>query len=280
MLERGLSDEAVLAWAIRIPNCPTRYVSRQVTPRPTGRVMRRPDPSIVVRLGTESLVVLLSILAAFQLEEWRDDRAAFRVETAQLAAIRDDLLENQVRLDTVMTLQREVVESTRILTLLHLDATPRPSPDSIAGLIGRAGAWWRLEPVTAAYDAMVSSGDVTRLQSRSLLRELAAFSSDLRVEFEDQAESMALMAEMHRLQMEYGLGLLPSTAWQYLVGMDGSPSESAIASLVKDPRHAFLVLRRGRMEANRLELYQRLDGAIARLLRLLDNELAERGASS
>ena len=105
---------------------------------------------------------------------------------------------------------------------------------------------WRLEPVTAAYDAMVSSGDVTRLQSRSLLRELAAFSSDLRVEFEDQAESMALMVEMHRLQMEY----------------------------------AFLVLRRGRMQANRLELYQRLDRAIARLLRLLDNELAERGASS
>lgn len=118
---------------------------------------------VTVRLGVESLVVIFSILAAFQLEEWRDQRVAFQIETAQLAAIRDDLVENRARLDTVMVRQSEVVESSLLVMSIHTGALPSPPSDSLATLLANASSWWRLEPVTAAYDAMVSSGDVTRI---------------------------------------------------------------------------------------------------------------------
>ena len=240
--------------------------------------MGRASSGMAVRLATEALVVILSILAAFQLEEWREGRAAFRVETAQLDAIRDDLLETRIRMDTVLTLQRRVVESARLLSLIHAGALPTPPADSVASLIGRAGSWWRLEPVTSAYEALVSSGDVMRLSSRALLGELASFYSDLNIEFEDQAESMALLNEMRRIQMPYGLGVLPAGALENWGGI-GWLSESAISDLVRDPRHAHLVFMRGGLEMNRVELYERLDLKMERLLELLDSELARRRAT-
>ena len=237
------------------------------------------NPSeLAVRLGVESLVVILSILAAFQLEEWRDDRTAFGVETAQLSAIRGDLLENQLRLDTVSAAQRRAVESGRLLLALHRGTLSGPPADSIAELLDWATSWWRFEPVTGAYESMVNSGDVTRLQSRELMRELASFSGDLNAEFEDQVESMELLAEMRRIQMEYGLGIFSPTLRED-IGFGGATSTSDVEVVIRDPRYAHLVAIRTLMEKNRLDYYERLAGAMVRMLSLLEVELAERGAT-
>jgi len=242
--------------------------------------MKSRGSDVAIHLGMEALVVVVSILAAFQLEEWRDNRAALRIETAQLSAIRADVLENQVRLDTVSSIQRRVVESGQLLLQAHTGLRSDLAHDSIAELLSWATSWWRLEPVTGAYDAMVNSGDVTRLRSQELLRELASFAGDLNADFEDQVESMDLLAEMRRIQMQYGLDIYSRGFWKDL-GLSGAPSPtpSAVAAIIRDPRYAHLVAIRTLLETNRLEYYERLEGSMARMLRLLDQELALRGAT-
>jgi hypothetical protein len=235
-------------------------------------------PVFVGRLAAEALVVVVSILLAFQLEEWRDQRRAAELEKAQLSAIRDDLLENQVRLDTILARQRNVVQSSQILAAVHDGALPSPSSDSLAILLFRASQWWRFEPVTAAYDAMVSSGDVTRLRSRPLIQELASFSGDLDPEFEDQVESMDLLGEMRRIQMQYGLAAFPR-GFRENRGLEGDASREAMAELIRDPRLAYLVALRGALESGRLQLYERLEEGMNRMLELLDRELTQRGAT-
>lgn len=111
-----------------------------------------------------------------------------------------------------------------------------------------------------------------------MLRELASLSGDLDAEFEDQAESMELLFEMNRLAMQHGLGVLTESLREYL-GIGGTPSATALEALVRDPRYAYLVAGRGSAEGARLELYERLSGAMDRLLGSLETELARRGAA-
>jgi hypothetical protein len=125
---------------------------------------------------------------------------------------------------------------------------------------------------------MVSSGDVTRLRSRSLIQELASFSGDLDVEFEDQVESMDLLGEMRRIQMEYGLAVFPRR-FRENRGLQGDASPEVMAELLRDPRLAYLVAFRGGLESVRLQLYERLEEAMNRMLELLDRELTQRGAT-
>jgi hypothetical protein len=233
---------------------------------------------VAVRLAVEASVVILSILAAFQLEEWRDDRAAVRLETAQLALIRADLLENQVRLENVIAMQNRVVTSGKNLLSIYSGESAAPSPDSVASLLDWAESWSRLEPVTGAYDAMVSSGDVTRLRNQELLRELAAFAGDLDAEFEDQDESMSLLAEMRRVVMDYGLDVL-SRQRQGRIGLSGSASAQAVAAVLNNQRYAHLVALRTWMETIRLAYLEGLSDSMMRIRTLLEAELAMRGAA-
>jgi hypothetical protein len=238
--------------------------------------MSRRLPRLVLRLAAESLVVIFSVWAAFLLEEWRDSRAAFRLETAQLAAIRDDVLQNQARLNDVIQGQRRVVEASDILVSIHGAGLPMPPRDSVADLVRLASSWFRLEPVTAAYDAMVSSGDVTRLRSRALLGQLASFAGDLTADFEDQAQSMDLLAEMTRIQMEHGLSVFSQGFLRRRYDIDAPPTDDAVEVLARDPRHAYLVAWRGLLERNRLEMFDQLSEAMVSLLAILDDELAQR----
>jgi hypothetical protein len=238
-----------------------------------------------VRLIAEGLVMVLGILLAFQLENWREGRARYQLETAQLVAIRDDVLENQQRLEDVLALQRETVESGRILLAAHAGRLPAPLGDSLVVLFDNAESWWRLEPVTGAYDAMVGSGDVVRLRNQSLLRALASLAADLTSEFEDQQESMDLLAEMRRRAMSFGVGL---TDPDLLIRIDPSAPMEAIAesvdsgaatSLLGDRSYAHLLARRITMEMNRLEWQDQLADRLSRTLALLEEELVDRGAT-
>ena len=233
---------------------------------------------LVGRLSAEVVVVILSVLVALQLEGRIQDRATFRLETAQLLAIEADLVENLARLDTVMVSQRRAIESGRQVLGIHTGAVPPPAADSLALLLGWSESWWRLEPLTGAYDAMVSSGDVTRLGNQELLRALASFFGDVKAGFEDEVASMDLLAELRRATMGHGLGVVNEVILDE-VGTQFPASQAAVGAVVADPVYANLTANRIFLEINRLEYYERLQASIVTMLSLLDAELAFRGAA-
>jgi hypothetical protein len=58
-------------------------------------------------------------------------------------------------------------------TLAIANGAPRPSQDEIRDMFGHAQGYQRLEPMTGAYEAMVSSGDLRLLRDQEL-RHVAA----------------------------------------------------------------------------------------------------------
>jgi hypothetical protein len=71
------------------------------------------------------------------------------------------MLENRERLAAVVADQEGTVWSGRVLVSLHAGQPVEQNGVGLGGLVGAALSWWRFEPVTGAYDAMVSSGDIT-----------------------------------------------------------------------------------------------------------------------
>ena len=233
---------------------------------------------LVGRLLAELAVVIIGVLIALEFEDRRQSSASVRVETAQLVALRADLVENRVRLDSVRVRQDRSVSAGRLLVALHAGQAERPSDLILAIQLNRAMSWWRFEPVTGAYDAMVSSGDITRLQNQDLIGALASFSGDVQLEFEDHDQSMALWVELRRIQAQHGLDALDPGLLRDL-DISLRPSGAALSSMVADPLVGAFVAIRTRLEMNRVELYQRLAVGITDLLNTVEAELAERGAS-
>jgi hypothetical protein len=225
--------------------------------------------AVAARLSAELVVVIAGILLGLWIDDARQTRASDRLATAQLEALRNDLLENQARLGEVRSWQDSVVAAGRVLLGLHAGTAERPSDVAIARLANAAMSWFRFEPVTGAYDAMVASGDITRLKDQHLLRQLASFSGDIRGEFEDQDESMRLVLELRRLQAPHGLDAFDPVLLNELEVL-WTPSSSALSAMVADPRFAVFLATRTRLEMNRAELYERLDEAIASMLAAID----------
>jgi hypothetical protein len=135
----------------------------------------------------EMVLIVAGVLIAFQADEWNDDRKAEAGAQAQLGALVADFQANQARLDTIMQLQDRVVAAqVALLNVVH-GHNERPGADSLEVLISWSYQFFRLEPITGAYDALVSSGDVGRVNDSKLRADLAVFFGHIAKPYEDAA---------------------------------------------------------------------------------------------
>ena len=229
-------------------------------------------------LAAELTIVVLGVLIALQVEAWRGGKEAERLETAQLIALHADLRENRVRVDTIRVLQEKVVEAGKTMLSLHGQSAGQVAPDSVANLIAWALRWEGYEPLSSAYDVMVNSGDITRVNDEMLLRELAKFFGEVRAGFEDHEESMALLLDLRRRLADHGLALL-STNLRDALELPGSPTQAAAANVIQDPHFMNLLAYRTRLEMNRVARYQRFRNTIEGAIGLIGAELDARGVA-
>lgn len=126
------------------------------------------------RILAEGLVVVLSILLAFGIDAWWDDRSAQQVTRESLAAVREELLGNLELLEEQTVYCARVQEATAgLLSLMGPSPELIPS-DSLANLVGgtlngRVGT--RLN--TTALEAMVTQGHIALIESVRLRQDLA-----------------------------------------------------------------------------------------------------------
>ena len=146
------------------------------------------------RVSAEGVLIVLSILLAFGIEAGWSERAERRAEAEALQAPKDDFVENRARLASVISEHAEVRDaSVRVLAMTGPEANQIVSDVAMDTLVMALIAYPKVFPVTATYDALIASGRIELLESATLRRELARWSTaiaDLREEERDAFRQM------------------------------------------------------------------------------------------
>lgn len=154
------------------------------------------------RAVSEIVIIIIGVLIAFQVEDWRAEQESLKQEAAQIAALRADFAENIVRLEELVSLQDDIVAAqTRLLRIIY-DHDPRPDNDELVRIITTAQSFHRLKPVMGAYQAMVSSGDLRLLRDQELRAALADFAGTLGDGYEDEELGTQLRVQMFAAMSE------------------------------------------------------------------------------
>ena len=146
------------------------------------------------RVVAEGLVIVFSILLAFGIEAWWSERGERDAEAEALEGLRDDFVDNLGRLASVMSEHAEVRDaSVRVLAMTGPEANQIVSDLVMDTLVMALIAYPKVFPVTATHDALIASGRIELLESATLRRELARWSTaiaDLREEERDAFTQM------------------------------------------------------------------------------------------
>ena len=131
------------------------------------------------RIAAESAAIVGSILLAFAIDAWWEDRVESRRNLAQLDTVRAELLEVQVQLNHLE--DRFIGLRTAVAQLLgHIgpDAPPQ-SFDSLASKIDLSFRAAKIELPTGSVQALIASGDLSSVSSPDLKALLAAWPADV-----------------------------------------------------------------------------------------------------
>jgi Family of unknown function (DUF6090) len=219
--------------------------------------------SASARLLSEFLVIVVGVFVAFQVEDWTDARENARRETVLLEALLADFDATQENFEATVLLEQVVIDRAREL-LGIMDRKDSPAADSIVFLASQAFSWYAVEPVTGAYDAMISSGELGLIRDPNLRREMAEFFGLLDAGFEDHTDLMGL------LQLIYGeigpsLPELDTDDFRARLGLPPTDSRQAADSLLTNERFEGLLYQKTNLELNRLSRQQDLLSRVERI---------------
>jgi hypothetical protein len=238
--------------------------------------MGRPDgrASFWVRAGGEFLVIVVGVLVAFQVEEWRENQELREREQVQLEALRADFRENLTRLESVVADQRYLVGvQGEVIRIINGDS-PRPDTDSLSYLVNRTLEFYRPEVVTGAYEALVGSGDLRLIRNTELRGALAAVMGELGFRAEDESISEILRAELFRTMAEStSFFALMRPAWRESAGLPRSSAAPDLDALFANEEYLGYLAVMAFTESALLEVFDDLRGRVQQVLALLEEEI-------
>jgi hypothetical protein len=133
------------------------------------------------RLSVEAAAIVVSILLAFAIDAWWDERQERQAELDYLIALQRDFsetresLENQV--DRVSSLFSQVDQVLSVIA----DTESAKLPDSFSSMVGAAYSIPRPVTVTGTYEDMVNSGSLQLIRNEELRLAMAKFMSILEI---------------------------------------------------------------------------------------------------
>ena len=127
------------------------------------------------QISVEGLAIVTSILLAFSIDAWWDERQRHETEQAVLQTLLDDLRVKQVLLSDMNLFNKAIVESAETLLRVAAGAEQEPNEDRIDRLI--ADIWWVSNEAlwdSAPLNLVASSGGLSLVSNSRLVQELAA----------------------------------------------------------------------------------------------------------
>jgi hypothetical protein len=138
------------------------------------------DPSGVPRVLPEVLAIILSILIAFGIDAWWQDRRERESEQAALESLHAEFSQNLIELDTMVQAHRDrITYAERLLALSRADSLD-PNPLTMDTLIYHtfvsAGSYNARQGVLSA---LLASGDLGLIEDQGLRERLGSWSGEL-----------------------------------------------------------------------------------------------------
>lgn len=229
----------------------------------------------------EIILVVIGILLALQINNWNEQRKDKLTEKELLKGLLIDFSETKSRLKETIGLQNTAFSYGKRLLFLYETSRLLEKKDSIAAFVGfGALSWWRAEPVTGTYDAMVSTGNIELIGNKELKRDLAKFDAELKSGFEDHEYSMDLLNELTLEQSEYAFNFLYDNTRSDLglsIFKDAAEKEkninAAINALKNNKKFFGLLSSRLMMEKNRLERQEKMFHFVNNIISIVELEL-------
>lgn len=128
-----------------------------------------------LRISVEGVAIVASILLAFAIDAWWDDRQRDESEQVVLQTLLDDLRVKQVLLADMSKFSEAIIESAETLLRAASNTEQMLSEDSIDRLIG--DTWWVNNDAlwdSAPMSQLVVGGNLSLITNAELVQELAA----------------------------------------------------------------------------------------------------------
>jgi len=123
----------------------------------------------------ESIVIVASILGAYALDNWNDDRLDRQKEQQIVIQLIEDYQSNLAQLEQKMTMRNEIIKSGNFL----LDAIDNPQEYSLDTVLYHLGLLI-VDPTFDPIDNdLIATGNIRLLQNERLRRLLSSWSSDI-----------------------------------------------------------------------------------------------------
>jgi hypothetical protein len=224
-----------------------------------------------LRIFTEGSAIVVSILLAFAIDAWWDDRKDRHEERKQLSAMRLEFQEGLVALDEILeSIQRHAANVDEFINILkQAGDEPVTVP---AQLLGSALQWRTSEVSTSTLNALMASGNLNSLSNEDLRASLAGFPAVLH----DVAEDEALSRDFAENIMSVFLARqgLAEIAYANRQGFEGLNVRS---EAIVTPSPEFI----GMLAARRVHIWftengvPRLQSYLRDLIEQIDSELAK-----
>jgi hypothetical protein len=134
------------------------------------------------RISAEGAAIVVSILLAFSIQAWWDDRQEFDDERVILAALLDEFKGKTEILRIRRSFNEAILEST--ITLIRA-SVETGHPISVTDFDGHlANLWWYnvdTQWESAVLNALISGGHLTTISNPDLRIELARWAADLKI---------------------------------------------------------------------------------------------------
>ncbi|MCK5400706.1 MAG: hypothetical protein KAJ28_03655 [Flavobacteriaceae bacterium] len=115
----------------------------------------------------EIVFVVIGILIALQINTWNENRKAKHEETKILTVLQADFKVSKARIEETMVSQQRVLDYSKRLMQIHDSEEEFKNGDSLSIMINSGAlSWWRAEPVTGAYNAMISAREIDLIQKK------------------------------------------------------------------------------------------------------------------
>jgi hypothetical protein len=230
------------------------------------------------RITIEGVAIVASILLAFAIDAWWEDRRDRIDERSYLASLRQELTES-------IEVANQSIESRVIAIAAHeslvaqIQGAPRASIGDLYLWVSSVSLPIQYIPPRSAFNDTVASGGVLLIQSDELRLALAEFDQGLRHLQRIDSASWAVWEERLQPLLE---GRVPRVErlrqglrakWTDDVPFGNSPHAADFDGVLADPRFEDMLAERWLRLQNGLDGIERLGKHAANLVRLIDIEL-------
>jgi hypothetical protein len=130
-------------------------------------------------LGAELIIVVVGVIIALGMDSWWSGVQDGRRAEDHLIALADEFSENLDSLRGNIEREEHIMGAAAQLLGIMVGEVPRPSADSLVEITWEAFSFPPYEPLTTAYDNLVSTGDIALLDDEQLKGDLALFMSEV-----------------------------------------------------------------------------------------------------